>query len=398
MDGGWLRESCTRVVRLVVREDANGLYAYDLQRSQILSKKNPAIAGIPVIQSGARREAGFEGDPSTVRARQPGEPTGVTVAQLRDVVNAEGREGWQWLIDEQMRSPQFAQWFGQSKVVDAEGKPKVVYHGTAEEFWAFGTAGGRATNPMSAPLGFYFAEKRKEAVNYAKNASRGVPAQERVVDALLSIQNPYSLTSSELSEFDSQAGIIAFRAWLGRLGHDGVHITDVRQWVAFEPGQIKSASRNNGEFDRANADLRFSKPDPDAVLGAVDARSQGLGEGLAARLKDTFRGLKPENLRENTRPAWLGALTLRHLAELGGDIKLRQVGAYADRVQRMATDRNTIQKFAFAFSGVSRSAGRMSGWWPAGSWPRPLPGFCARITGVPLATGGPRKAPVECVT
>ncbi|MGG2103842.1 hypothetical protein [Stenotrophomonas sp. NRRL B-14846] len=109
---------------------------------------------------------------------------------------------------------------------------------------------------------------------------------------------------------------------------------------------MKSATANTGAFNSRNADMRYSKPDPEATVAAVDAALGGPSSRVADKLKAMFRGLKPENLRENTRPAWLGALTLRHLAELGSDLHLQQVAAYADRVQQMATDRNIMQEEA----------------------------------------------------
>ena len=34
-------------------------------------------------------------------------------------------------------TPQFKEWFGDSKVVDSAGKPLVVYHGTTADFTSF---------------------------------------------------------------------------------------------------------------------------------------------------------------------------------------------------------------------------------------------------------------------
>lgn len=88
----------------------------------------------------------------------------------------------------------------------------------------------------------------------------------------------------------------------------------------------------------------FSRPEQ--VTDAIDGTMAGPPAAFAERARTMFRSLDPKNLRENTRPAWLGALTLRHLAELGKDIRLPQVGSYADRVQRMATDRNVMHEDA----------------------------------------------------
>lgn len=323
-----------RLARLVVQEQKGGRYAYDLQQSGLVEERSPAEpARIPGdIRGASQTQAGL---------------TAMTVAQLRDAVNAVDRPGWNWSKADPAAGDAFARWFGSSQVVTGDGQPKVVYHGTADGFWSFDKARlSESTGHMSAPLGFFFAEDRASAEGYARLAADGVPADERVVDAFLSIQHPFRMTVADLMQIESKDEAAALRMVMQRQGYDGIHVTDAGkgQWIAFEPEQIKSATENIGTFDRASSDLRFSKPDPAAVIDAIDERGRGVGEGIAARLKDMFRGLKPENLRENTRPAWLGALTLRHLAELGGDLKLRQVGEYADLVQKMATARNIMQE------------------------------------------------------
>lgn len=54
----------------------------------------------------------------------------------------------------QVHTPEFKAWFGQSQVVDADGQPLVVYHGTKQVFEAF--------RPLS-----YFSGHPSEAVSYA---------------------------------------------------------------------------------------------------------------------------------------------------------------------------------------------------------------------------------------
>lgn len=55
-------------------------------------------------------------------------------------------------------APAFRAWFGDSKVVDENGAPLVVYHGTNADFDSFAQEYlGRATGAASAERGFYFA-------------------------------------------------------------------------------------------------------------------------------------------------------------------------------------------------------------------------------------------------
>ncbi|MGG2103843.1 hypothetical protein [Stenotrophomonas sp. NRRL B-14846] len=79
-----------------------------------------------------------------------------------------------------------------------------MYHGTGEEFWSFDPARlGRSTGHMTAPLGFFFDESKAKAKRYAEKAADGVPADERVIDAYLSLQNPKPMTLDQFLAVDS---------------------------------------------------------------------------------------------------------------------------------------------------------------------------------------------------
>lgn len=155
----------------------------------------------------------------------------------------------------------FKKWFGTSKAVDAKGAPRVVHHGTAEDFTVFAdTAAGSATQHATSPLGHFFTENRELAQRYAENASDGRPADERVIDAYLSIQKPYTMTLREAQSIETPAAARARKAALQAEGFDGIHIPEAGSWVVFESGQAK-ATDNRGTFDRANPDIRFSLPE-----------------------------------------------------------------------------------------------------------------------------------------
>jgi hypothetical protein len=70
-----------------------------------------------------------------------------------------------WEI-ESTASPYFRRWFGNSKVVDADGQPKVVYHGRLSQFEAFDNA---KTNPESdvGPAHYFSDERVDSEANYA---------------------------------------------------------------------------------------------------------------------------------------------------------------------------------------------------------------------------------------
>lgn len=76
-----------------------------------------------------------------------------------------GREADQ-IEHDQIETPQFKKWFGDSKIVDADGAPRVLYHGTMGDFSSFDTA--RANPESNWGAGIYFTNDRNDlSVNYA---------------------------------------------------------------------------------------------------------------------------------------------------------------------------------------------------------------------------------------
>lgn len=84
----------------------------------------------------------------------------------------------------------FYKWFGDSKVVDEQGRPLVVYHGTPNKFDTFdvervGTQGTAEGN------GFYFTTSKKFAQGYAKETwVEGERVPGNVMPVYLKIENP----------------------------------------------------------------------------------------------------------------------------------------------------------------------------------------------------------------
>jgi len=110
---------------------------------------------------------------------------GITVAEAKkqydDVVaKFKGKDGWmrapngeptklnerQWI---QTRTPAFKEWFGDSKVVDENGDPLVVYHGTTGDIEKFlPEKMGTLTKARSASQGYFFVNSPITANSYAK--------------------------------------------------------------------------------------------------------------------------------------------------------------------------------------------------------------------------------------
>ena len=174
-------------------------------------------------------------------------------------------------ISENTQSQQFKRWFGDwqndpakaSKVVNADGTPKVVYHGTNAEFTVFDRSKGKKKIHLNVfGDGNYFTALEQGAARYGEN----------VVPAYLNIKNPYvkadgfnTVADQIASEFgiarDSFTGKDVSTI-LRQRGYDGVVMYDGNGEIvianAFDSNQIKSATDNVGTFDGNNPDIRYS--------------------------------------------------------------------------------------------------------------------------------------------
>lgn len=182
----------------------------------------------------------------------------------------------QWLS---VRTEAFKNWFGDwekdpqnaSKVVDENGEPRVVYHGTYGDFTVFDKAKiGSATDYGIWGRGFYFTNMEN------------TPYGNKKLALFLNFRNPFIFndykSAEEIGDYlniwdgnfheDDRFGI--FRPYARgaaqiadsaqERGHDGL-IAVLGKWteyIAFEPNQIKSATDNRGTFDGENPDITFS--------------------------------------------------------------------------------------------------------------------------------------------
>ena len=157
-----------------------------------------------------------------------------------------------------------------SKVLDENGEPMVVYHGTlANGLHQFNKdfIGSRYSYDEK---GFFFISNENIAKDYA-TSEFDANRKGEVIDAYLSLKNPLIVDSAWCRKnglgyrvFEDNDVIEFWDNYQSLLieeseDKDGVVITDGKTTmaVAFEPDQIKSATENNGEFDSGNDDIRF---------------------------------------------------------------------------------------------------------------------------------------------
>jgi len=179
----------------------------------------------------------------------------------------------------------FWRWFGESKAVDAEGRPLVVYHGTQspEDFGQFRDGGA-----------IFFAESAEYAANWAsvRDAETGMATNARVMPAYVRAESPkdmtdgldtfnpetdpqvafYDLTDEETGKVEHK-GADAINA-LKADGHDSAVWSErpgERNWVVFGAGQIKSAIGNTGTFSADSDEIAFSRS---AAAGQYTAQAR----------------------------------------------------------------------------------------------------------------------------
>ncbi|WP_398493364.1 PLxRFG domain-containing protein [Variovorax sp.] len=160
---------------------------------------------------------------------------------------------------DQTSTPAFRAWFGDSKVVDAQGAPLVVFHGTRADISTFALS----ENGESG-AGVYTTADPERASIYAGD---GYKAGGNVMPVYVSIQNPATRADVQaIRESGTVAGLVdsvergrEVRRQLIARGFDGVIAENPTEYVALHPEQVKSAIGNSGAFDGEEGDIRFSR-------------------------------------------------------------------------------------------------------------------------------------------
>lgn len=214
----------------------------------------------------------------------------------------------------QTETPAFREWFGESKVVDAEGKPLVFYHGTYSDFDAFDPQQTRdigshfGTQEQASKFGnrvvpVFLSVKKPLRLDDVFSTEGGlekawndihyetdITSQES--DRLLSLAKEVSekwesgrevdnTTIPEVSEFWKLAKHV-----IERSGYDGlVYKNDIEgagdSYAVFRPEQIKSAVGNSGRFDPKSGSL--TDPAPVATPRDIGQPETPGTEGAASR-------------------------------------------------------------------------------------------------------------------
>lgn len=213
----------------------------DIARAQetVNGRNNPAIPEAPVGLRNDVTGAKSSGDEGNAGVSQSGDNNGTENAEggspaPKAPVIALKKKRVVAKPEEKKSTPQtetetFKKWFGDSKVVDKDGDPLVVYHGTRADFDVFRTDG---YSPFGE--GAFFTSDPGTAEAYANSAPGAGPA--RIIPVYLRITG----------EGD------------GTIKDGGLMGTT---YTVKSPSQIKSAIGNNGKFDANNPSITDAAQD-----------------------------------------------------------------------------------------------------------------------------------------
>lgn len=188
---------------------------------------------------------------------------------------------------DQTETDEFKRWFGDSKVVDAEGEPLVMYHGSGYDIVAFRPGVAGATFVTKTPaFADAFAMRGMGTTQSEYDESMEVDGlAPNVMPVYVSAKNPFDYESAGHVAavkrkvgttgdpfYDSPLDAIAdgdygaieserVQAAIRSLGHDGFYVSEDGQknLGVYNPSQIKSAIGNVGFFDPENPDIRYSR-------------------------------------------------------------------------------------------------------------------------------------------
>lgn len=191
-----------------------------------------ADAGGPEVQGSFSRRAQSEGQ---------GGNEGDGRASIPGTGRAENRQ----LAD----NPSFRDWFGDSKVVDAEGNPRILYRGESDpNYTVFDKAKqGSSTPSAGSGYGHFFGPSRRIAEGYG----------DTVREFYLSIQNPFVMLDEDFREVRTIEEARAIAAWVESQGYDGIYVPEDDTYIAFNSDQIKLT--DNDTFTKGEPDIRYSR-------------------------------------------------------------------------------------------------------------------------------------------
>lgn len=178
------------------------------------------------------------------------------------------------------KTPEFKNWFGDwendpsnaSKVVNEDGSPKTVYHGTAQSFSSFDPASkGSLTGAYSAKKGYFFTGDPKVAANYSSIGYRN--------DAHTSLYTGKELTLDEIKQLEAETDKRGSNIYKSPFSSKEQTFPINRVSMHEQARAVRKAMENGDSFSTAmgkHASQEFAY----AVEGDMDYHDAGQGSNL----------------------------------------------------------------------------------------------------------------------
>ena len=240
-----------------------------------------------------------------------------------------------------------------SKVVNEDGSPKVVYHGTRERFTVFDITKSRSYDEkLNYDLpGFYFSESADESGSYGGNVGA----------YYINISNPYQGDTYALAK--ERGSYRKAYDWLVSQGYDGVIIDELGkgyyEYIVFKPEQIKSATDNVGTFDKGNPDIRFKIRDVEDIPAGA-AKKKGYDREHFNSYAD-YLSNRIDRAEEKNRQLEQIRKTLEHMANVAGEVHVDalKISDYAAELKRQTASKMPRREIAARlediYTGLAKS-------------------------------------------
>ena len=251
------------------------------QAHKLISPDAPSWAHTSpdLISENLRKPGRYYADTPVEGYDQSGQSLPATIevdGKQRSTVNSNGQPLAQ--TEEGIRA--FWDWFGDSKVVDEQGRPLVVYHGTAADFEAFDPSTiGSKTDAGWAGHGFYFSSDPTVSSAYGG----------KTVSAYLSAKNLYKFEGNFAKEVAAKGGPRGFSDWLRDNGYDGARLWS--QVMVLDPTQIKSI-HNRGTFDPNDPRILYQSGQSLPATIEVDGKQRSTVNSNGQPLAQTEEGVR----------------------------------------------------------------------------------------------------------
>lgn len=226
----------------------------------------------------------------------------------------------------QQSTPEFRNWFGNSKVVDENGNPKVVYHATPSiTLSKFDTARGKES------LGSHFGTAT-QANSIAKwNVDKGRPTavfpvylkienplrmqdmgtwypefvfNELVSRGLVDMNTPRAKEVQRATRTETEQSVRIIQQFIRELGYDGIVYENEYEagagdsYIVFRPEQIKSATGNTGAFSPRSGFIGFQSAKSAVIQGRGGVNMSRIRELLGPALYGAVNNLGEFNVKE----------------------------------------------------------------------------------------------------